>query len=174
TVWGVSSWLVHVTVAPTGTVTVCGPKLKLSIFTSAFGEDGWSRALAFGDPADSSAIAITPTAMKLPTHTCLPVIVVFLSDVGSVCLSGILAGCPQRQVSYQACSRRFATLGPRAVRLPRRDWRGRCNRHRAASPVRDLASGAILPLRYTRTPFVPAGDPLASKPPTVRRRSRHR
>jgi hypothetical protein len=33
---------------------------------------------------------------------------------------------------------------------------------------------AILTLRYSRTVFVPPGDPLASKPPTVRRRSRHK
>jgi len=32
TVWGISSRLVHVTVVPTGTVSVTGPKLKLSIF----------------------------------------------------------------------------------------------------------------------------------------------
>src|SRR5713226_4407685 len=34
TVCGISSRLVHVTVVPTGTVSVPGPKLKLSIFTS--------------------------------------------------------------------------------------------------------------------------------------------
>src|SRR5437762_8685421 len=34
TVCGISSRLVHVTLVPTGTVSVAGPKLKLSIFTS--------------------------------------------------------------------------------------------------------------------------------------------
>src|SRR5713226_10259740 len=34
TVWGISSRLAHVTVVPTDTVNVAGPKLKLSIFIS--------------------------------------------------------------------------------------------------------------------------------------------
>src|SRR5436190_21240075 len=34
TVCGISSRLIHVTVVPAGTVSVPGPKLKLSIFTS--------------------------------------------------------------------------------------------------------------------------------------------
>ena len=44
TVWGMSSRFVQVTVVPTGTVSVSGPKLKLSIFTSAFAAEGWSFA----------------------------------------------------------------------------------------------------------------------------------
>src|SRR6266478_3802487 len=44
TVWGISSRFVHVTLVPTGTVSVAGPKLKLSIFTSAVA--GFSCALA--------------------------------------------------------------------------------------------------------------------------------
>ena len=41
---GISSRFVHVTLVPTGTVSVAGPKLKLSIFTSAVA--GFSCALA--------------------------------------------------------------------------------------------------------------------------------
>src|SRR5437762_8116966 len=74
-----SSSLVQVTVAPTGTVTVCGPRLKLSIVTAAPAED-WSFAVTLGDPANSRTIAITTTPAKLATHTFLPVIVLFLSD----------------------------------------------------------------------------------------------
>ena len=36
TVWATLSWLVQVTVAPTGTVIVGGEKLKLSMITSVF------------------------------------------------------------------------------------------------------------------------------------------
>jgi hypothetical protein len=53
----------------------------LSIFISAFAAEGWSFAVTFGDPANSSAIAVITTAAKLAAHTCLPVIVVFLSNV---------------------------------------------------------------------------------------------
>src|ERR1043166_7153915 len=55
TVWGISSRLVQTTVVPTETVSVCGPKLKLSIFTSLLATDGWSFAvysnLRCNDPA---------------------------------------------------------------------------------------------------------------------------
>src|SRR6266446_1043230 len=44
TVWGISSRFVHVTLVPTGTVSVAGPKLKLSIFTSVV--SGFCCALA--------------------------------------------------------------------------------------------------------------------------------
>jgi hypothetical protein len=74
-----SSRFVHVTVAPTGTVIVCGPKLKLSIFTSAPCEEGVSLALTMGDPASSNTIAITTVAAIIATHTFLPFMVVFLS-----------------------------------------------------------------------------------------------
>src|SRR5580700_1652008 len=55
-----SSLFVQVTVVPTGTVSVCGPKTKLSILTAAFTADGRSLlfALTLGDPANSSSIAI--------------------------------------------------------------------------------------------------------------------
>src|SRR5450432_2817524 len=63
-----SSLFVHVTVAPTGTVIVCGPKTKLSMFTAAFAAEGWSFAVTFGDPATSSTIAIITEAVKLATQ----------------------------------------------------------------------------------------------------------
>src|ERR1700704_3186103 len=46
TVCGMSSRLVHVTVVPTATVSVAGPKLKLSIFTSALEACGCSARVA--------------------------------------------------------------------------------------------------------------------------------
>jgi hypothetical protein len=67
-VWGMSSWLVQVTVAPTGTLIVCGPKTKLSIFTSAFAEGGRSLAVSFRDPGNRRSIAISTGAGKLARH----------------------------------------------------------------------------------------------------------
>jgi hypothetical protein len=72
-----SSLLVHVTVAPTGTVIACGPKTKLSIFTSAFAAEGWSLAVTVVDPATSSTIAIITEAMKLASQTLFRFIVLF-------------------------------------------------------------------------------------------------
>src|SRR5580704_446769 len=63
-----SSLFVHVTVAPTGTVIVCGPKTKLSIFTSAGAGEGWAFAITLGDPATSSTIAMATEAVKLATQ----------------------------------------------------------------------------------------------------------
>ena len=57
-VWGISSRLIQVTVAPTGTGIVCGPKLKLSIVTSAAAAETWSFAVTLSDPANNSSIAI--------------------------------------------------------------------------------------------------------------------
>jgi hypothetical protein len=80
TVWGISSWFTQVTVAPTGTVTVCGPKLKLSILISAAAADGWSVfAATFDDPADNSSIAIIAAVAKLTTHAFFLVTLFFLS-----------------------------------------------------------------------------------------------
>src|ERR1700745_2828407 len=72
-----SSLFVHVTVAPTGTVIVCGPKTKLSILTSAFAAEGWSFAVTVGDPATSSTIAVITDAVKLATQKLLRFIVLF-------------------------------------------------------------------------------------------------
>jgi len=83
--------------APTGTVTVCGPKLKLSIFTSAFAAEGWSFAVTLGDPANSSTIAITAAA-KLATHTLLPVIVLFLSRFDVLAYSLFFGPNPWRSI----------------------------------------------------------------------------
>jgi len=63
-----SSLFLHVTVAPTGTVIVCGPKMKLSIFISAVAAEGRSFAVTFGDPATSSTIAMITAAVKLATQ----------------------------------------------------------------------------------------------------------
>src|SRR6266446_6290909 len=59
TVWGISSRLVHVTLVPTGTVSVAGPKLKLSIFTSAVAGFSWALARIFFWP---TVIVPTPVA----------------------------------------------------------------------------------------------------------------
>jgi hypothetical protein len=76
-VWGISSRFTQVTVVPTGTVTVCGPKLKLSILISELAAEGWSFAVILGDPAISS-IAITTGAAIPAIHTFFFVIVYFL------------------------------------------------------------------------------------------------
>jgi hypothetical protein len=68
---------VHVTVAPTGTVIVCGPNTKLSMFTAAFAAEGWSLAVTVGDPATSSTIAMITEAVKLATQTLFRFIVLF-------------------------------------------------------------------------------------------------
>jgi hypothetical protein len=86
-------------------MTVCGPKLKLSIFTSALAAAGWSAAVAFGDPTNSSSAIITGIA-KPATHTFLLVIFVsfpgsiFLLDLylfGAICLKQILGGLPKAE-----------------------------------------------------------------------------
>src|SRR5580692_11965878 len=64
-----SSLFVHVTVAPTGTVIVCGPNTKLSILTAAFAAEGWSLAVTVGDPATNSTIAMITEAVKLASQT---------------------------------------------------------------------------------------------------------
>jgi hypothetical protein len=76
-VWGMSSAFVQVTVVPTGTVIVCGPKTKLSIFTAAFAAEGSSFALTLGEPANSITIAITAGVATPATHIFFPVIVLF-------------------------------------------------------------------------------------------------
>jgi len=70
--------LVQVTVVPTGTVIVCGPKTKLSIFTATFAAEGWSFALTLGDPANSSSMAITTGVAKPATHNLFFVLSCFL------------------------------------------------------------------------------------------------
>ena len=82
TVWGISSRLVHVTVVPTATLIVAGPKLKLSIFTSAVdGAACCAFAAACGDPANSSPNA-TVTAVAIPAiHRLLLFMICFLSNL---------------------------------------------------------------------------------------------
>jgi hypothetical protein len=72
-----SSLFVQVTVVPTGTVSVCGPNTKLSIFTAAFAAEGWSLAVTLEDPASSSNIAITTGVATPANHTFVLVIVLF-------------------------------------------------------------------------------------------------
>ena len=60
-----SSLFVHVTVVPTGTVIVCGPKTKLSIFTAAPAAEAWSLALTLREPANNTSTAIN-TGVAVP------------------------------------------------------------------------------------------------------------
>jgi hypothetical protein len=86
-------------------VTVCRPKLKLSIFTSAFAAAGWSAAVMLGDPPNSSSAAIITGATTPAGHTFLLVIFLFPFQVlivlldlhlfGPVCLDRILGGLPK-------------------------------------------------------------------------------
>jgi hypothetical protein len=57
-----SSTFVQVTVVPTGTVIVCGPKTKLSIFTAAAGAEGSAFAVTREDNANSMIAISTGTA----------------------------------------------------------------------------------------------------------------
>src|SRR5258708_32667285 len=68
TVWGISSRFVQVTVVPTGTVKVAGPKLKFSTFTSAVADCGIFAELR-GEPADSSSVASITVASRPTMHT---------------------------------------------------------------------------------------------------------
>jgi hypothetical protein len=74
-----SSLFVQVTVVPTGTVSVWGPKTKLSILTAAFTADGRSLlALTLVDPANSSSIAIITGVATPATFILFFVIFCFL------------------------------------------------------------------------------------------------
>src|SRR5437660_8935670 len=70
TVCGMSSRLVHVTMVPTATVSVVGPKLKLSILTSALDACVCSARAAkvLELPANSDA-AVATDAAKTKLHT---------------------------------------------------------------------------------------------------------
>jgi hypothetical protein len=69
-----SSLFVQVTVPPTGTVIVCGPKTKLSIFT-AFAAEAWPFAATLRAPANISNIAIITGIAKPAIHIFFRVIV---------------------------------------------------------------------------------------------------
>jgi len=77
TVCGISSRFVQVTIAPTGTVTVCGPKLKLSIFISAFAPEDWSLALSLVGAVNSSTTAIITDVAKPVIYAFRLVIVLY-------------------------------------------------------------------------------------------------
>src|ERR1700746_2465255 len=68
TVCGISSRLVQVTVVPTATVRVAGPKLKLSTFTSALAAFGGVAELP-GAPAESSSVRTITVANRPKSHT---------------------------------------------------------------------------------------------------------
>src|SRR5216684_8471437 len=70
-----SSVLVQVTVVPTGTVSVWGPKTKLSIFTAASAAEGWALAVTMNDP-NSSIVAIITGSATPAIHTLLFVMVI--------------------------------------------------------------------------------------------------
>jgi hypothetical protein len=72
-----SSLFVHVTVVPTGTVSVCGPKTKLSILTAAFVAEGCSLALTLGETANNSSIPISTGTAVPPIHRLFLVIALF-------------------------------------------------------------------------------------------------
>src|ERR1700747_301564 len=74
TVWGISSRFVQVTVVPTGTVKVGGPKLKLSTFTSVVAGCGVFAELR-GEPADSSSVATIAVASRPTIHTVFLIII---------------------------------------------------------------------------------------------------
>src|SRR6266851_1340084 len=98
-----SSLLVQVTVVPTGTVSVSGPKTKLSIFTAAAAADGSAFAVTL-EAAANSIIAITAGNATLARHLFFFVMIVFLSNV----FSSLLVLRPQpylRQVNWQTASR---------------------------------------------------------------------
>src|ERR1700676_3791348 len=95
-----SSLFVQTTVAPTGTVTVCGPKLKLSIFTPAGAGEGRSAAVTLVDPANSSSAAIITGAATPASHIFFLVIFFFPFQVLSFLrdllrLTGSLAVYPR-------------------------------------------------------------------------------
>src|SRR4029077_1715036 len=76
-VWGISSRLVQVTVVPTATVRVAGPKLKLSTFTSALAGSALFAELP-GERADRSSVATITVANRPAMHTLFLIIVLFL------------------------------------------------------------------------------------------------
>src|ERR1700747_711138 len=73
---GISSRFVQVTVVPTATVRVAGPKLKLSTFTSAVAGCGVFSELR-GEPADSSSVATITVASRPAIHTVFLTIIFF-------------------------------------------------------------------------------------------------
>jgi hypothetical protein len=83
-------------------VTVCGPKLKLSIFTPAGAGEGWSFAATLVDPANSSSAAIITGAATPASHIFFLVIFFFPFQVLSFLrdllrLDRILGGLPLYQ-----------------------------------------------------------------------------
>jgi hypothetical protein len=73
-----SSLFVQVTVVPTGTVSIWGPKTKLSIFTAAAGAEGCAFAVMRED-ATNSIIAISIGAAMVKARNVFFVLIMFLS-----------------------------------------------------------------------------------------------
>src|SRR5213079_1329652 len=71
TVCGISSRLVHVTLVPTGTVSVAGPKLKLSIFTSVVSAFCCALASKFFWPTATVPTPITAATVRTAIDTLL-------------------------------------------------------------------------------------------------------
>src|ERR1700686_4133515 len=123
-----SSWLVHVTVVPVGTVMACGPKTKLSICTAALPGAGISAAVSFRDPANKSRATIMIGVATLAIHTFFLVIVCFLSrarySVISVCIGHPCCGWPmvvtcRRHLPWPESLHQVANRQPRGCdRLP--------------------------------------------------------
>src|SRR5258706_9632140 len=76
-VWGISSRFVHVTVVPTATVRVAGPKLKLSTFTSAVAGCGVFAELS-DEAADSRSTATIAVESRPTIHAVFLSIIPFL------------------------------------------------------------------------------------------------
>src|ERR1700746_2153757 len=76
TVCGISSRLIQVTVVPTGTVSVAGPKLKLSIFTSVVSAFCWALADRFS--SDSATVPATNTSALVRTAIDTLLLMIFL------------------------------------------------------------------------------------------------
>src|ERR1700746_2087732 len=77
TVWGMSSRFVQVTVVPTATVRVAGPKLKLSTFTSAVAGCGVFAEL-YDEAADSRSTATIAVESRPKIHTVFLIILISL------------------------------------------------------------------------------------------------
>src|SRR4029077_11281816 len=97
-----SSRLVQVTVVPTATVIAVGPKLKLSIFTSALDACACPglAASVFGPLTNTTAAAVINVA-QTKIHTPLPLMIFFLSNFLQLYFSSrLLRRLRQRGVHY--------------------------------------------------------------------------
>src|SRR5258706_12067829 len=82
-VWGISSRFAQVTVVPTATVRVAGPKLKLSTFTSAVAGCGAFAELS-GEAADSRNAATITVESRPKIHTVFLIISISFPDLARI------------------------------------------------------------------------------------------